>query len=75
MVERRLPRPAELAPLLRPAPFVRDATARRLRRAASIADLRTIARRRTPRAVFDYCDGSADGEHTLRRARAAFNRV
>ena len=42
MVQRRLPRPAELAPLLRPAPFVRDATARRLRRAASIADLREI---------------------------------
>jgi L-lactate dehydrogenase (cytochrome) len=75
MVQRRLPRPSELAPLLRPAPFVRDATARRLRRAASISDLRLIAKRRTPRAVFDYCDGSADGEHTLRRARAAFARV
>jgi L-lactate dehydrogenase (cytochrome) len=75
MVQRRLPRPSELAPLLRPAPFVRDATERRLRRAASIADLREIARRRTPRAVFDYCDGSADGEHTLRRAREAFTRV
>ena len=49
MVQRRLPRPSELAPLLRPAPFVRDATARRLRRAASVADLRAIARRRTPR--------------------------
>ncbi len=72
MVQRRLPRPSELAPLLRPAPFVRDATERRLRRAASIADLRRIARRRTPRAVFDYCDGSADGEHTLRRARETF---
>jgi L-lactate dehydrogenase (cytochrome) len=75
MVQRRLPHPAEFAPLLRPAPFVRDATARRLRRAASIADLRAIARRRTPRAVFDYTDGSADGEHTLRRAREAYARV
>ncbi len=75
MVERRLPRPAELAPLLRPAPFVRDATARRLRRAASITDLRAIARRRTPRAVFDYADGAADGELSLRRARAAYTRV
>lgn len=53
MVQRRVPRPAELAPLLRPAPFVRDATARRLRRAASVADLRELARRRVPRAVFD----------------------
>ena len=75
MVQRRLPRPSELAPLLRPAPFVRDATARRLRRAASVADLRLIARRRTPPAVFDYCDGAADGEQSLRRARAAFARV
>jgi L-lactate dehydrogenase (cytochrome) len=75
MVQRRIPRPSELAPLLRPAPFVRDATERRLRRAASVADLREIARRRTPRAVFDYTDGAADGELSLRRARAAFARV
>lgn len=75
MVARRLPRPAELAPLLRPAPFVRDATQRRLRRAASIGDLRAIARRRTPRGVFDYTDGAADGELSLRRAREAFARV
>ncbi|MCE0766423.1 alpha-hydroxy-acid oxidizing protein [Pseudonocardia kujensis] len=75
MVQRRMPRPAELLPLLRPAPFVRDATERRLRRAASIADLRGIARRRTPRAVFDYTDGAADGELSLNRARDAWSRV
>jgi L-lactate dehydrogenase (cytochrome) len=75
MVERRIPRLAELRPLLRPAPFVRNATERRLQRAASISDLRTIARRRTPRAVFDYTDGAADGELSLNRARAAFARV
>jgi L-lactate dehydrogenase (cytochrome) len=75
MVARRLPRPSELRPLLRPAPFIPDATQRRLRRAATIGDLRAIARRRTPRAVFDYTDGAADGELSLRRARAAFARV
>jgi L-lactate dehydrogenase (cytochrome) len=75
MVERRIPRPAELVPLLRPAPFVRNGTERRLQRAASIADLRTIARRRTPRAVFDYTDGAADGELSLNRAKDAFARV
>ncbi|MDN5860287.1 MAG: alpha-hydroxy-acid oxidizing protein, partial [Pseudonocardia sp.] len=48
---------------------------RRLRRAASIADLREIARRRAPRAVFDYTDGAADGELSLRRARAVFARM
>jgi len=75
MVQRRLPRPSELRPLLRPAPFIRDADERRLRRAAGIADLRAIARRRTPRAVFDYTDGAADGELSLRRARQAYARV
>lgn len=75
MVRRRLPRPSELRPLLRPAPIVWDATERRLARAACIGDLRVIARRRTPRAVFDYADGSADSEITLRRARQAYLRV
>jgi L-lactate dehydrogenase (cytochrome) len=75
MVQRRLPRPSELRPLLRPAPFVRNSDERRLLRAASIADLRAIARRRTPRAVFDYTDGAADGELSLNRARRAFARV
>src|SRR5919108_6668624 len=74
MVQRRWPRPSELRPLLRPASFVWDADERRLRRAASIADLRTIARRRTPRAVFDYVDGAADGELSLHRARRAYAR-
>ena len=35
-------------------------------RALCIADLRTIAQRRIPRAVFDYLDGGAEGEVTLR---------
>jgi L-lactate dehydrogenase (cytochrome) len=75
VVKRRVPRPSELAPLLRPAPFIRDGAERRLRLAGSIADLRRIARRRTPRAVFDYTDGAADGELSLNRARSAFARV
>ncbi|MGD9530071.1 alpha-hydroxy acid oxidase [Pseudonocardia sp.] len=75
MVRRRLPRPSELRPLLRPAPITLDPTERRLARAASISDLRAIARRRTPRAVFDYADGSADSEITLRRAREAYRRI
>ena len=74
-VARRLPRWSELAPLVRPRPFVRDAVDRRLGRAQSIADLREIARRRTPRAVFDYVDGAAEDEISLRRAREAFARV
>jgi L-lactate dehydrogenase (cytochrome) len=73
--ERRLPRWSELRPLLRPRPVVLDPTERRLSRALTIADLRAAARRRTPRAVFDYTDGAAEAESSLRRAEEAFQRV
>jgi L-lactate dehydrogenase (cytochrome) len=45
---------------------------RRLSSALTINDLRTIAKRRTPKAAFDYTDGSADDEISLDRARQAF---
>ena len=35
-------------------------------RVVDIADLRHLAKRRLPRAVFDYIDGGADAEYTLR---------
>ena len=35
-------------------------------RVVSIADFRAIARRRVPKSVFDYLDGGAEGEVTLR---------
>ena len=72
---RRRPRWSELRPLLRPRPLQLDPTQRRLSRALTIADLRTAAKRRTPRAVFDYTDGAAETETSLRRAREAFARV
>jgi L-lactate dehydrogenase (cytochrome) len=76
MVHRRMPRPAELRELLRPAPFTLDATERKLNRAPSIRDLRELARRRAPRAVFDYTDGAAGvGELALRRARETYARL
>jgi L-lactate dehydrogenase (cytochrome) len=73
--ERRLLRWSELRPLLRPRPVQVDPTQRRLSRALTIADLRAAAKRRTPRAVFDYTDGAAEAETSLRRAREAFARV
>ena len=75
MADRRLPRWSELAPLLRPERVPLDPTERRLRRAHTIADLRAIAARRVPRAVFDYADGAAEQEVSLRRARNSFARV
>lgn len=47
---------------------------RRLARAANIADLRTIARRRLPAGIFDYIDGGAEDEVTMARNSAAFER-
>jgi len=44
-------------------------------RAYSIADLRRMAKRRLPRAIFDFFDGGAEDELTLRDNRAAFERV
>ena len=44
-------------------------------RAFSIEDLRRAAKRRLPRAVFDFIDGGAEDEQTLRANRAAFERV
>lgn len=40
-----------------------------------MADVRDVARRRVPRAVFDYVDGSAETEASYRRARAAYEGI
>jgi isopentenyl diphosphate isomerase/L-lactate dehydrogenase-like FMN-dependent dehydrogenase len=46
-----------------------------VREPASIEDLRLRARARLPRMVFDFIDGGADAETTLRDNQAAFERV
>jgi (S)-mandelate dehydrogenase len=43
--------------------------------AVNIEDLRRLAQRRLPRAIFDFFDGGAEDEVTLRENRAAFERV
>ncbi|GAA1986667.1 alpha-hydroxy acid oxidase [Amycolatopsis minnesotensis] len=75
MTKRRLPRPSELKQILRPKPVVLNPTDRRLAGAHTIADLRMLARRRTPRAPFDYTDGAAELEDSLRRARQVFRSI
>jgi L-lactate dehydrogenase (cytochrome) len=52
-----------------------DPVARRLATAASVEDLRRIARRRLPHGVFDYIDGGAEDERTLRNNSDAFARI
>lgn len=50
-------------------------TLRRLAHSVSVEDLRSIARRRLPRGVFDYIDGGAEDEVTLRANSEAFRRI
>jgi L-lactate dehydrogenase (cytochrome) len=75
MTGRQIPRWSELRPLLRPKPVVVNPTQRLLQRALTIEDLRAAARRRAPRAVFDYTDGAAEQEISLRRARRLFREL
>jgi len=44
-------------------------------RVVNIEDLRLLARRRLPKVVFDYLEGGAEGEVTLRENRRAFDAV
>lgn len=75
MVTRQLPRPAELLELMQFKRPELNARKRRLDAALTIADLRAIAKRRTPKAAFDYTDGAAEGELSLHRARRAFEDI
>ncbi len=74
-IKRQLPKPAELLELMQFKKPELDARKRRLDAALTIADLRTIAKRRTPKAAFDYTDGAAEGELSLARARQAFQDI
>ncbi|MEV0901825.1 alpha-hydroxy acid oxidase [Actinoplanes sp. NPDC049802] len=65
-------RSSRMNTLLKPPKMAWNATDRRLLRAAGIQDLRAIAKKQVPRMVFDYCDGAADGEISLNRARDTF---
>ncbi|WP_277614889.1 alpha-hydroxy acid oxidase [Gordonia aquimaris] len=71
-MKRRVPKVADLAPLMQFKKPQFDAKKRRLDAALTIDDLRTIAKRRTPKAAFDYTDGSAEAELSIARARQAF---
>ncbi|MGD9749835.1 MAG: alpha-hydroxy acid oxidase [Acidimicrobiia bacterium] len=56
-------------------PLELDGVERRLGRAANVEDLRRLARRRLPGGVFDYIDGAAEDERTLRANTEAFARI
>lgn len=75
----RVANPIEIVRTLRSVfhfrPMEWDAVARRLRSAASVEDLRSIARRRLPSGVFDYIDGAAEDERTMAANRFGFDRI
>src|SRR6201996_6939117 len=75
MVTRQLPKPGELLELMKFKKPELNGKKRRLDSALTIGDLRTIAKRRTPKAAFDYTDGSAEDEISLERARQAFRDI
>ncbi|KHL12511.1 L-lactate dehydrogenase (cytochrome)/glycolate oxidase [Mumia flava] len=74
-MRRRVPRWHDLGPLMKFKRPVLSPRRRRLASALTIADLRAVAKRRTPKAAFDYTDGAAEEELSLARARQAFRDV
>jgi L-lactate dehydrogenase (cytochrome) len=72
MTKRQLPAWSDFALLLKPARGSGTRRQRRVARDADVHDLRRRARRRTPRAVFDYVDGAAGDEISLARSRDLF---
>jgi L-lactate dehydrogenase (cytochrome) len=74
-IKRRIPKLGDLTPLIRFRAPRLDRTQRRLDDALTIYDLRGVAKRRTPRAAFDYTDGAAEDEISLERARQAFRDI
>ena len=75
MVQRQIPRPAEIFELMQFKKIDFDAKRRRLSEALTIEDLRRIAKRRTPAAAFDYTDGGAENEISMRRSVEAFEDI
>lgn len=73
-MSRRMPRWEDIEPLLK-IRFPGVGPEARLAAAGSIWDLRRVARRRTPRAAFDYTDGAAEDEIALDRSREAYRNV
>jgi L-lactate dehydrogenase (cytochrome) len=69
-----MPRWEDIEPLLK-IRFPGVGPEARLAAAGSIWDLRRVARRRTPRAAFDYTDGAAEDEIALDRSREAYRNV
>lgn len=74
-LKRRVPNVRELASLMQFSKPTRDLTGKRLAKATDVWELRDIAKRRTPKAPFDYVDGAAEAEVSLNRSRVSYRNV
>ncbi len=72
-LKRRLLRASEVTRFV--GPTFRGRTSDRWSRVRTVADFKRLARRRTPRSVFDYVEGAAEFELSRDRAVAAFRRA
>lgn len=72
-VKRQLPSLAEVARFAGPAVTPKKGT--RWARVLTSSDFRKLAKRRTPRPVFDYVEGAAEQELSVKRSVEAFQRV
>jgi hypothetical protein len=57
------------------AKYTANARALACPRVVNIYDLRSLARRRVPKIVFNYIDGGAEGELTRQENRRAFDAI
>jgi L-lactate dehydrogenase (cytochrome) len=74
-VKRQFPNPKEIFGLVKFRKRIWNRTKRKLSRVHTIEDLRILAKKRTPRGPFDYVEGGAEAEITLKRNVEAFNSI
>ena len=74
-MKRQLPRWKNIKPLLGWS-FPKDPLAdKKLQNVINLAELRLLAKRRVPKAVFDYVDGGANDELAYARSQEVYSRV
>jgi L-lactate dehydrogenase (cytochrome) len=72
-MRRQLPQASEVARFVGPALRLRSTD--RWSRVQTVGDFQHLARKRTPRSVFEYVEGAAEAERSRDRAIQAFDRL
>jgi L-lactate dehydrogenase (cytochrome) len=74
-VKRQLPRWKNIKPLLGWSLPKFPLPDRKLKSVVNLAEMRLLAKKRVPKAVFDYVDGGANDELAYARSQAIYSRV